>query len=129
MYDAEPKKNKSGSWVAGIAAAAAIAVAIAVYLWAHRGPPEAPPAEPVAQAPAAPPDARLPTAEETDARIRREAANLSPRAELADWLKQSGLLERCGAVTDNGAEGAAPRQQRELLAAARPAQVTPREPV
>ena len=119
MYDAEPKKNKSGSWVAGIAAAAAIAVAIAVYLWAHRGPPEAPPAEPVAQAPAAPPDARLPTAEETDARIRREAANLSPRAELADWLKQSGLLERWVAVTDNLSEGVSPRKHLGFLAPAK----------
>ena len=70
MLDSETKK-RSGSWVVGIAAAAAIAVVVAVYLWVHRGPPEAPPAEPVAQAPASAPDVRLPSAEDTDARIRR----------------------------------------------------------
>src|ERR671932_668070 len=122
MLDSETKK-RSGSWVVGIAAAAAIAVVVAVYLWVHRGPPEAPPAEPVAQAPAPAPDVRLPTAEESDARIRREAANLSPRPELADWLKQSGLLERWVAVTDNLAEGVSPRKQLQFLAPSQPFKV------
>ena len=116
-------KKRSGSWVAGIAVAAAIAVIVAVYLWVHRGPPEAPPSEPVAQAPASAPDVRLPSAEETDARIRREAGNLSPRPELAEWLKQSGLLERWVAVTDNLAEGVSPRKQLAFLAPAQPFKV------
>ena len=121
MVDSQTRK--SGSWVAGIAVAAAIAVVVAVYLWVHRGPPEAPPAESVAQAPTAPPDVRLPTPEETDARIRREAGNLSPRAELAEWLKQSSLLERWVAVTDNLAEGVSPRKQLPFLAPPQPFKV------
>jgi hypothetical protein len=113
----ETEKKSSGSWIAGIAGVAVIALGLGAYWWVHRAPPPAPPAEPVAQAPA-PGDAPLPAAEDSDARIRREAANLSSRPELADWLKQSGLLERWVAVTDNLAEGVSPRKQLAFLAPA-----------
>ncbi|HWE24450.1 MAG TPA: DUF3014 domain-containing protein, partial [Myxococcales bacterium] len=92
------------------------------YLWVHRSPPPPPPPEPVAQAPA-PADAPLPSAEDSDARIRREAGKLSPRAEFAAWLKQQGLLERWVAVTDNLAEGVSPRKQLTFLAPAQPFKV------
>ena len=118
----ETEKKSSGSWIALGAVVAAIAIAVGAYLWVHRAPPPAPPAEPVAQAPAAP-DAPLPTAEQSDARIRREAANLSSRPELAEWLKQSGLLERWVAVTDNLSEGVSPRKQLAFLAPAQPFKV------
>jgi hypothetical protein len=113
------EKKSSGSWIAVAAIAAAVVIGVAAYLWVHRAPPSAPPAEPVAQAPAAP-DARLPAAEESDARIRREAGNLSSRPEFAEWLKQSSLLERWVAVTDNLAEGVSPRKQLGFLAPSQP---------
>src|SRR5207245_514478 len=106
-------------WIAIAAVAAAVAIGVGAYLWVHRAPPAAPPAEPVAQAPATP-DAPLPSAEDTDARIRREAGNLSSRLELAEWLKQAALLERWVAVTDNLAEGVSPRKQLQFLAPAQP---------
>jgi Protein of unknown function (DUF3014) len=116
----DSQKRKSGSWVAPALIAAAVAIAVGAYLWVRRAPPPAAAPEPVAQKPAAAPDAPLPTAEETDARIRREAGNLSSRSELAEWLKQSGLLERWVAVTDNLAEGVSPRKQLAFLAPAQP---------
>ena len=117
----ETQQKKSGTWVAVAAIAAAAAVAIGAYLWVHRAPPPAPPAEPVAQqaAPAAPADAKLPPADESDARIRAEAAKLSSRPEFAEWLKQSSLLERWVVVTDNLAEGVTPRKQLGFLAPAK----------
>ena len=115
----ESEKKSSGSWIAIVAVAAAVAIGVGAYLWVHRAPPPAPAAEPVAQAPAAA-DAPLPAAEDSDARIRREAGNLSSRPELADWLKQPGLLERWVAVTDNLAEGVSPRKQLAFLAPAQP---------
>jgi Protein of unknown function (DUF3014) len=113
----ESEKKSSGSWIAAAAVVAAIAIGAGAYLWVHRAPPPAPAAEPVAQAPATP-DTPVPAAEESDARIRREAANLSSRPEFADWLKQAGLLERWVAVTDNLAEGVSPRKQLGFLAPA-----------
>jgi Protein of unknown function (DUF3014) len=113
----ETEKKSSGSWIVVVAVAAAVAIGVGAYVWVHRAPPPAPAAEPVAQAPAAP-DAPLPNAEASDARIRREAANLSSRPELAEWLKQGGLLERWVAVTDNLAEGVSPRKQLGFLAPA-----------
>jgi len=122
MFENQQKK-KSGTWVAVSAIAAAAAVAVGVYLWAHRAPPPAPPPEPVAQqAPPAPADVKLPSADETDARIRSEAAGLSTRPELAQWLKQQGLLERWVVVTDNLSEGVSPRKQLGFLAPAKPFQ-------
>jgi Protein of unknown function (DUF3014) len=118
----ETEKRSSGSWIAAVAVVAAVAIAVGAYLWVHRAPPPAQPAEPVAQAPAAP-DAPLPGAEESDARIRREAGNLSTRPEFAEWLKQPGLLERWVAVTDNLAEGVSPRKQLTFLAPAQPFKV------
>jgi hypothetical protein len=118
MLESEAKKS-SGSWIAIAAVAAAVVIGVGAYLWVHRAPPGAPPAEPVAQAPAAP-DAPLPSAEDSDARIRREAGNLSSRPEFAEWLKQPGLLERWVAVTDNLAEGVSPRKQLPFLAPAQP---------
>jgi hypothetical protein len=116
----ENQQKKSGTWVGIAAIAAAVVVAIGAYLWVRRSPPPAPPAEPVAQqAPAAPADAKLPTAEETDARIRAEGAKLSSRPELAEWLKQSGLLERWVAVTDNLSEGVSPRKHLAFLGPAK----------
>ena len=118
----ESQKKSSGSWIAAVAVVAAVAIGVGAYLWVHRAPPAAPPAETVAQAPAAP-DTPLPVAEESDARIRREAGNLSPRTEFAEWLKQPGLLERWVAVTDNLAEGVSPRKQLGFLAPAQPFRV------
>ena len=116
----ETHQKKSGTWVGIAAIAAAAVVAVGAYLWVRRSPPPAPPPEPVAQqAPAAPADAKLPTAEETDARIRAEGAKLSSRPELAQWLKQSGLLERWVAVTDNLSEGVSPRKHLGFLAPAK----------
>ena len=112
----ENQQKKSGTWVAVAAIAAAAAVAIGAYLWVHRAPPAAPAPEPVAQqAPAAPADAKLPPADESDARIRAEAGKLSSRPEFAEWLKQSSLLERWVVVTDNLAEGVSPRKQLGFL--------------
>jgi hypothetical protein len=119
----ETQQKKSGTWVGIAAIAAAVIVAVGAYLWVRRAPPPAPPAEPVAQqAPAAPADAKLPTAEESDARIRAEGAKLSQRPELAEWLKQPGLLERWVVVTDNLSEGVSPRKQLGFLAPAKPFQ-------
>ena len=121
MFDNQQKK--SGSWVAVTAIAAAAAVAVGVYLWVHRAPPPAPSPEPVAQqAPPAPEDVKLPSADESDARIRGQAAGLSPRPELAEWLEQQGLLERWVVVTDNLAEGVTPRKQLGFLAPSKPFQ-------
>ena len=116
----ETQQKKSGTWVGIAAIVAAAVVAVGAYLWVRRSPPAAPAPEPVAQqAPPAPPDAKLPSAEETDARIRAEGAKLSSRPELADWLKQSGLLERWVAVTDNLSEGVSPRKHLAFLAPAK----------
>src|SRR3954471_23896654 len=116
----ETQQKKSGTWVGIAAIAAAVIVAIGAYLWVRRSPPPAPAAEPVAQqAPAAPADAKLPSAEETDARIRAEGAKLSSRPELAEWLKQSGLLERWVAVTDKLSEGVSPLKHLGFLAPAK----------
>ena len=123
MFDAQHPQNpqkKSGAWVAIVSIAAAVVVAVGAYLWVRRAPPPAPPPEPVAeQAPAPPADVKLPTAEETDARIRAEGAKLSSRPEWAEWLKQSSLLERWVAVTDNLSEGVSPRKQLGFLAPAK----------
>src|SRR5882672_10645675 len=116
----EPHQKKSGTWVGIAAIVAAAVVAVGAFVWVRRAPPPAPAPEPVAQqAPAAPADAKLPTAEETDARIRAEAAKLSARPELAEWLKQPGLLERWVVVTDNLSEGVSPRKQLGFLAPAK----------
>jgi DUF3014 family protein len=117
----ENQQKKSGAWIAVGSIAAAVVVAVGAYLWVRRAPPPAPPPEPVAQqqAPAAPADVKLPTAAETDARIRAEGAKLSSRPEWAEWLKQSGLLERWVAVTDNLSEGVSPRKQLGFLAPAK----------
>jgi len=117
----ENQQKKSGTWVAVAAIAAAAAVAIGAYLWVHRAPPAAPAAEPAVaqQAPAAPADVKLPPAEESDARIRAEAGKLSSRPEFAEWLKQSGLLERWVVVTDNLSEGVSPRKQLAFLGPAK----------
>ncbi len=116
----ETPQKKSGTWVGVAAIVAAAVVAVGAYLWVRRAPPPAPAPEPVAQqAPAAPADAKLPTAEETDARIRAEGAKLSPRPELAEWLKQAGLLERWVVVTDNLSEGVSPRKQLAFLGPAK----------
>jgi DUF3014 family protein len=116
----ETRQSKSGTWVIAAVIAAA-AIGVAAWMWVRRAPPPTPTAEPVAQqAPAKPADAPLPTAEESDARIRREAAALSPRPELAEWLKQSGLLERWVVVTDNLAEDVSPRKQLGFLEPKRP---------
>jgi len=117
----ENQQKKSGTWVAVVSIAAAVVVAVGAYLWVRRAPPSAPAPEPVAQqAPAPPPaDAKLPTAEETDARIREEGAKLSSRPELAEWLKQPGLLERWVVVTDNLSEGVSPRKQLGFLGPAK----------
>jgi Protein of unknown function (DUF3014) len=122
MFDAQQPKKKSGAWVAIVSIAAAVVVAVGAYLWVRRAPPPAPPPEPVAQqaAPAPPADVKLPTAEETDARIRAEAAKLSSRPEWAEWLKQSGLLERWVVVTDNLSEDVSPRKQLGFLGPAKP---------
>src|SRR5882672_7304097 len=116
----EPHQKKSGTWVGIAAIVAAAVVAVGAFVWVRRAPPPAPAPEPVAQqAPAAPADAKLPTAEETDARIRAEAAKLSARPELAEWLKQPGLLERWVVVTDNLSEGVSPRKQLGFLSPAK----------
>jgi len=116
----ETQQKKSGTWIGITAIVAAAIVAVGAYLWVRRSPPAAPPPEPVAQqAPAAPADAKLPTAEETDARIRAEGGKLSSRPELAEWLKQPGLLERWVVVTDNLSEGVSPRKQLGFLAPAK----------
>ncbi|HYV66664.1 MAG TPA: DUF3014 domain-containing protein, partial [Myxococcales bacterium] len=69
---------------------------------------------------APPADVKLPTAEESDARIRADAAKLSSRPEWAEWLKQSGLLERWVVVTDNLSEGVSPRKQLGFLGPSKP---------
>src|SRR6266446_4192512 len=116
----ENQQKKSSTWVAAVAIAAGVLVAAGAYLWVRRAPPPALPPEPIAeQAPAAPADAKLPSADETDARIRAEGAKLSSRPEWAEWLKQSGLLERWVAVTDNLSEGVSPRKQLGFLAPAK----------
>ncbi|HMC33844.1 MAG TPA: DUF3014 domain-containing protein [Myxococcales bacterium] len=116
----ETQQKKSGTWIGIAAIVAAAVVAVGAYLWVRRSPPAGPAPEPVAQqAPPAPADAKLPTAEETDARIRAEGGKLSSRPELADWLKQSGLLERWVAVTDNLSEGVSPRKHLAFLAPAK----------
>ena len=121
MLDGQQKK--SGAWVAIVSIAAAVVVAVGAYLWVRRAPPPAPatPPETVAQqAPAPPADVKLPTAEESDARIRADAAKLSSRPEWAEWLKQSGLLERWVVVTDNLSEGVSPRKQLGFLGPSKP---------
>ena len=109
----ENQQKKSGTWVAVASIAAAVVIAVGAYLWVRRAPPPAPPPEPVVaeQAPAPPADVKLPTAAETDARLRAAGAKLSSRPELAEWLKQSGLLERWVVVTDNLSEDVSPRKQ------------------
>src|SRR5262249_16011549 len=108
--------------VAAVRGCAAARVAVGAYLGARRAPPPAPPPEPVAQqqAPAPPADVKLPTAEESDARIRAAAAGLSSRPEWAEGLKQSSLLERWVVVTDDLSEGVSPRQQLGFLGPSKP---------
>ncbi len=120
----ETRQNRSGTWLIA-AAIAAVAIGVGAWMWVRRAPPPAPPPEPVAQqAPSKPADAPLPTAEDSDARIRREASALSPRPELAEWLKQPGLLERWVVVTDNLAEDVTPRKQLGFLGPAAPFKAT-----
>src|SRR5712692_3058173 len=91
----ENQQKKSGAWIAVGSIAAAVVVAVGAYLWVRRAPPPAPPPEPVAQ---------------------QQAPS---RPAWAEWLKQSGLLERWVAVTDNLSEGVSPRKQLGFLAPAK----------
>jgi Protein of unknown function (DUF3014) len=104
--------NKRWPWMLGGAAV----IAAASYL-ALRGPtPEPPPqvAQP-APAPAKPADAPLPSAEKSDAQVRKDLGSLSSQPEWAKWLSASDLLDRFVAIVDNVAEDVNPRKQLDFV--------------
>jgi hypothetical protein len=109
-----PQQSKRWPFFVAVLGAAVVAVG-GYFALRPEPPPPAPPQQAAAQPPP-PADAPLPAAEESDAKIRRLAAGISPA--IAPWLKESGLLERWAAVTDNLAEDVSPRKQLGFLAPA-----------
>jgi hypothetical protein len=79
---------------------------------------EAAPARPVPSAAAPVPAAPLPGLDESDEYVRRAAASLSSRPELARWLAQPGLVRTLVAVVTNVADGETPRPHLGFLAPA-----------
>ncbi len=68
----------------------------------------------VAAPPPRAPDLPLPSADQSDARVRELFGPLSPK--LREWLSAPDLLERGAAVLDNLAEDVSPRKQVPFLA-------------
>lgn len=65
--------------------------------------------------PAVTPPIQLPALDQSDALVRRLAAGLSARPELAAWLATDGLIRRFVAAVDNVADGALPTKQLDFL--------------
>ena len=79
---------------------------------------ETAPARPVASAAAPVAAAPLPGLDESDDYVRRAAASLSSRPELARWLAQPALVRTLVAVVTNVADGETPRPHLGFLAPA-----------
>jgi hypothetical protein len=101
-------------WVP-VAAIALVIVLAGGWLYSRRE--EAPPPPPPAPAPVAQkqPDAPLPPAADTDARVRQALGGLSTWPQLAQWLSGSELLDRWVVIADNLAEDVTPRKQLAFL--------------
>jgi hypothetical protein len=101
-------------WIAALALA--VVAAGAWYVMRLR-PDAAPLPAPPPQGEARPPDAPLPSAQDSDSRIRSSLGASSPKTELRDWLStEADLLDRWAVIADNLAEDATPRKQLHLLA-------------
>lgn len=112
-----PRKNPPVLLVA----VALIGAGIAAYFALRKPEPAAPPAAVVQ--PAAPParEEPLPPVDESDARIRKLLAGVSPQ--LAPFLGEKGLLERWVQVANALAEDRSPREPLSFLAPKRPFEV------
>jgi hypothetical protein len=100
--------------VLGVVALAAIGLAAYLFLRPRAEAPlpaPVPPPETAAQKPA---DLPLPPAAQSDATLRADFGNVSPKVQ--QWLAQPDLLDRFAALVDDLARDVSPRGQLEFLA-------------
>lgn len=106
------------SWVLGLLATAAVAVLITHAVRKNRPLPTAPAF--AVQPPAHTADVPLPSAVDSDARVREALSALTPRDLFRRWLEVDHLLDRLAVITVNVAEDQSPARELSFLQPSRP---------